>query len=70
MADFLVMPLGGCEVVLGVQWLSTLGSIEWNFLQLTIKFELEGLKYELTNCNNTEVKVVSSRSLNKMLSQG
>lgn len=30
-ADFLLMPLGGCEVVLGVRWLSLLGNIEWNF---------------------------------------
>ena len=26
-ADFLVMPLGGCEMVLGIQWLSTLEDI-------------------------------------------
>lgn len=40
--DFLVMTLGGCELVLGVQWLSTLGKIEWNFKALNMSFELEG----------------------------
>ena len=26
--------VGGCEVVLGMQWLSTLGDVKWNFAEL------------------------------------
>lgn len=37
--SFYVLPLGGCDMVLGVSWLSTLGLIIWDFFQLTIKFE-------------------------------
>ena len=29
--DFYLLPLEGCDVVLGAQWLSTLGPIEWDF---------------------------------------
>ena len=29
---------GGCEVILGTQWLSTLGVISWNFSLLTMEF--------------------------------
>lgn len=36
--DMYVMVLSGCDIVLGVQWLQGLGSILWNFQQLTIQF--------------------------------
>ena len=40
-ADFLVIPLKGCDMVLGVQWLITLGPILWNFKKLTMQFTWE-----------------------------
>ncbi|GJX76508.1 reverse transcriptase [Tanacetum coccineum] len=42
--DVMLLPLGGCEIVLGVQWLSTLGTIQWNFKDLVMKFLYEGQK--------------------------
>ena len=36
--DLNVLHLGGCAVVLGTQWLSTLGAIIWNFKLLTMRF--------------------------------
>ena len=32
------MALRGCDAVLGTQWLSTLGEIQWNFKLLTMSF--------------------------------
>ncbi|XP_074298515.1 uncharacterized protein LOC141629403 [Silene latifolia] len=32
--DALLIPLGGCDMVLGVQWLSTLGPVQWDFKKL------------------------------------
>ena len=29
--DEFLIPLGSCDVILGVQWLSTLATIKWNF---------------------------------------
>lgn len=30
-SDVMILPLGGCEILLGFQWLATLGCIKWNF---------------------------------------
>lgn len=36
--DVMVLPLGGCDIVLGIQWLCTLGDITWNFDKLKMLF--------------------------------
>ncbi|KAI4370498.1 hypothetical protein MLD38_018848 [Melastoma candidum] len=36
--DFYVLALGGCEIILGVDWLSQLGDITWNFKLSTMRF--------------------------------
>ena len=41
-ADFLVLPLRGCDAVLGIQWLLTLGPILWDFQKLTMQFTWGG----------------------------
>nr|GEV78571.1 hypothetical protein [Tanacetum cinerariifolium] len=33
--DAIVLPLGACDMVLGIQWLTTLGDIQFNFKKLT-----------------------------------
>ena len=30
--DLYILPLAGCDIVLGIQWLRTLGPILWDFL--------------------------------------
>ena len=34
--QFHVLPLRGCDVILGTQWLTSIGDIQWNFQHLTI----------------------------------
>lgn len=40
--SFYVLSLGGCDIVLGVSWLMTLGPIIWDFSTLTMMFEYDG----------------------------
>lgn len=39
------MPLGGCDIVLGVQWLRTIGPVLWDFDKLYMKFRKENTTY-------------------------
>ena len=41
-SPMLSIPMGGADVVLGVQWLQSLGTIAFNFEELFLKFFLEG----------------------------
>jgi len=37
-ADFYVLPMAACPLVLGVHWLATLGPIETDYKKLTMSF--------------------------------
>ncbi|GKA65822.1 reverse transcriptase, partial [Tanacetum coccineum] len=37
-SDVMLLPLVGCEMILGIQWLSTLGDIKCNFKELRMEF--------------------------------
>jgi len=41
-ANMLLLPLGCCDIVLGIEWLITLGDILWNFSKLTMEFKVQG----------------------------
>ncbi|GJT17849.1 reverse transcriptase [Tanacetum coccineum] len=54
--DAMLLPLGGCEMVLGVQWLSTLGDINRNFRNLTMEFKLMGKRIMLRGTKHTTLQ--------------
>ena len=41
-ADCMLIQLRGCDMVFGIQWLSTLGQIVWGFQQLQMEFKVKG----------------------------
>ena len=41
-ADLFIMPLAGFDVVLGAQWLGTLGPVTWDFTARTMSFQQQG----------------------------
>jgi len=50
-SDMYVLPLEGCDMVLGDQWLRILGPILWDFSKLRMKFIVDGCKYTLKGLN-------------------
>lgn len=66
-ADIRTLPLDCCDMVLGVQWLSTLGPILWDFSNLRMEFYLNGLKHVLRGVTKTDCKLIKGSSLNKLI---
>ena len=63
----LSIPMGGDDVVLGVQWPQSLGTIAFNFQELFMKFYVEGKEVELRGIAGKPRKVISSNSMTKLL---
>ncbi|KAL0329017.1 UNVERIFIED_CONTAM: Retrovirus-related Pol polyprotein from transposon [Sesamum radiatum] len=68
-ADMMILPLGGCDVVLGVQWLVTLGDLNWNFHQLQMEFHVGDKKVSLRGMQPSSVKVMSKGKMRKILNE-
>ncbi|GJR97539.1 putative mitochondrial protein [Tanacetum coccineum] len=65
MTDVMLLPLGGCEMVLGIQWLSTLGNIQWNFHDLVMRFMHEGQTVCLIGTKHSELQWINRKQLQK-----
>lgn len=63
-SDFLLLPLGNVDIVLGVQWLNTLGRILFDFKNRTIEFSYQGKKHVLRGATN-QLKSSKASSLLK-----
>jgi hypothetical protein len=52
--------MGGCDIVLGVEWLRTLGPILVDFKKLTMQFHQEGQKYQFQGFKTSSPEIISS----------
>ena len=55
-SDVMILPLGGCDMVLGIQWLTTLDDIKWNFKKLVMEFEYKMKKVVLRGTRDITLK--------------
>ncbi|XP_070681796.1 uncharacterized protein [Malus domestica] len=69
-SNFYVLQLGGCDVVLGAQWLRTLGPILWDFDKLKMEFTLGKKHYCLSSSPPSAPTSISTSQVEKLLSQG
>jgi hypothetical protein len=56
----IAIPMGGADVVLRIQWLQSLGTMDFNFQELFMKFSLEGNEIKLRGMTDKPSKVISS----------
>lgn len=63
MTDFMVIPLEGHDVVLGVQWLAMLGPITWDFQQLTMQFKWRQKKVMLNGITAGSVREIKAKKM-------
>jgi hypothetical protein len=59
--------MGGCDIVLGFEWLHTLGPILMDFKELTMQFQHEGQKYQFQGLTTGSPEIISSHHMEKIL---
>ena len=69
-SELCIVPLGGIDVVLGVQWLQTLGTYSVNHQKHLIQFKWKGKSYKLDNFQPTQTHVFSSQQIQKIIRKG
>jgi hypothetical protein len=62
--------MGGCDIMLGVEWLRTLGPILMDFKDSTMQFDQEGHQYKFQGITSSSPKIISSHRMEKMLKKG
>ncbi|KAF7154741.1 hypothetical protein RHSIM_Rhsim01G0051500 [Rhododendron simsii] len=68
-SDMRLLPLGGCDMVLGVQWLSTLGTVLWDFQNLQMQFSVLGKQLVLQGVTSTDIQVVDVKRMQHLLNK-
>jgi hypothetical protein len=62
--------MGGCDIVLGVEWLRTLGPILMDFKELTMKFTQQGQQYKFQGFTTNSLEIISSHRMENLLKKG
>ena len=68
-SPMLSIPMGGVDVVLGVEWLQSLGTVPFNFQELFLKFFLEGKEVKLRGITRKQGKIISSNFMKNILNK-
>ena len=68
--NFSLLELGGCDIVLGTQWLSTLGVISWNFKKLLMGFMFKGRQILLQGIKATNSIIHGSKKFQDGAAKG
>lgn len=61
--DVMVFPLVCCDLLLGVEWLRSLGTILWDFDKLHMEFHVTGKKVSLRGAKTPSTKLISNKAM-------
>jgi hypothetical protein len=62
--------MGDCDIVLGADWLRTLGPILMDFKDLTMQFDQEGHQYKFQGITVGSLEIIISHRMEKLLKKG
>jgi hypothetical protein len=62
--------MGCCDIVLGADWIRTLGPILMYLKELTMKFDQAGQKYKFQGIIVSSLEIISSHHMEKLLKKG
>ncbi|XP_074363636.1 uncharacterized protein LOC141704251 [Apium graveolens] len=63
----MLISLGSCDMVLGIQWLSILGPVYWDFKKLKMEFILDDEQISLKGIPQKKVKVIEGHPSVKLM---
>ena len=66
-ADVYLIPLDNYDLILGTQWLATLGDIMWNFTKLQMSFMLQGQLCQLQGEKEGQLNTMDWKHMAKLL---
>lgn len=69
-ADVIVLPLGLCDLISGIQWLRSLGPVIWDFDKLQMEFSFNGKKFLLRGAKPVGIKLINNKSFSQAVQQG
>ena len=65
-SPMLSIPMGGVDVVVGVKWLQSLGTVAFNFQELFLKKKLEGKEVKLRGIAGKPRKIMRSNVMKNL----
>lgn len=61
------VPLDYCDLVVGIQWLISMGPILWDFVNMIMEFKVNGEPRLLKGTSNQGCKIIKRKSLDKVM---
>jgi hypothetical protein len=62
--------MGGCGIVLGAEWIRTLGPILMDFKELTMQFNQESQQFKFQGITTGSLEIIISHRMEKLLKKG